>query len=306
LKIGVIGRTEILFRTLSNLRSAGHEIVHIVTAKEAPEYSKTSADFRKLADKWNVPFIHTPRIVEAKQTITEVSPDIGISVNYPGIIPQEVIDLFPHGILNVHGGDLPRYRGNACQAWAILNGEQRIGLCVHKMIGGELDSGDIITRDYLQIDHTTKITKVWDWMTERVPALMLEAVEQLSKDTSFVLESQSRDSTDALRCYPRRPEDGRIDWRQNAIDVLRLINASNKPYAGAFCEFEGNKMIIWDAELVDEQENYCATPGQVTLVGESFVEVACQKGKLKLKEVEIKGETGPPEQWFKSIRKRLQ
>ena len=38
-----------------------------------------------------------------------------------------------------------RYRGNACQAWAILNGE-KISLCIHKMIGGELDSGDIITR----------------------------------------------------------------------------------------------------------------------------------------------------------------
>ena len=306
MKIGIIGRTEILFRTLSNLRSVGHEIVHIVTAKEAPEYPKTSTDFRKLADKWNVPFIHTPRIVEAKQAITEASPDIGISVNYPGIIPQEVIDLFPHGILNAHGGDLPRYRGNACQAWAILNGEERIGLCVHKMIGGELDSGDIITRDYLQIDHTTKITKVWDWMAEMVPALMLEAVEQLSKDSSYVLERQSRDSTDALRCYPRRPEDGRIDWRQQAIDVLRLINASNKPYAGAFCEFEGEVMTIWDAELVDEQENFCAVPGQVTLVGESYVEVACKQGKLRLNKVEISGQIGTPNQWLKSVRKRLQ
>ena len=79
-----------------------------------------------------------------------------------------------------------------------------------------------------------------------------------------------------------------------AIDVLRIINASNKPYAGAFCKFEGKVMIVWDAELVDDQENFCAVPGQVTLVEESFVEVACQKAKLKLKEVEIMGEKGTP------------
>ena len=58
---------------------------------------------------------------------------------------------------NAHGGDLPRYRGNACQAWAIINGENKIGLCIHKMIGGELDISDIIARDFLKIDLGTKL-----------------------------------------------------------------------------------------------------------------------------------------------------
>ena len=72
-------------------------------------------------------------------------------------IPNKIINYFNYGILNAHGGDLPRYRGNACQAWAILNGENKIGLCIHKMVGGELDSGDIISRDYLDIGENTKI-----------------------------------------------------------------------------------------------------------------------------------------------------
>lgn len=114
--------------------------------------------------------------------------DIAISMNYTGIIPDSVTDLFPYGILNAHGGNLPRYRGNACQAWAILNGEDKIGLCVYKMVGGELDSGDIIARDYLPIDHNTKVTKIWGWMRDRVPTLMLAAVQQLSVDPSFFLE----------------------------------------------------------------------------------------------------------------------
>ena len=55
--------------------------------------------------------------------------------------------------------------------------KRELGYVSTKMQGGELDSGDIITRDYLPIDYTTKITEVWDWMTERVPILMLESVE---------------------------------------------------------------------------------------------------------------------------------
>ena len=80
-------------------------------------------------------------------------------MNYTGIIPQSIIDIFQYGILNAHGGDLPRYRGNARQAWA-HNGEKSIGLCIHKMIGGEIDMcGDIIARDYSKLRIIPKSVK---------------------------------------------------------------------------------------------------------------------------------------------------
>ena len=121
MKIAIIGRTEVLYDTIGLLLEGGHTITCIITNKEAPEYTKTSADYES------------------------------------------------------HGGDLPRYRGNACQAWAILNGEDRIGLCIHRMIGDELDSGDIIARDYFSIDQTTKVTKAWEWLHKKIPELFLEA-----------------------------------------------------------------------------------------------------------------------------------
>jgi methionyl-tRNA formyltransferase len=173
------------------------------------------------------------------------------------------------------------------------------------MIGGELDSGDIIARDYLAIDQLTKVTRVWEWMSLRTPELMLEAVQMLDANPDYVLEQQSKDPKQALRCYPRKPEDGRIDWTKPAIDILRLINASNKPYAGAFCDFEGNKMIIWDAELVADDEIFCAVPGQVTKIGDVFIEVACGMGKIRVLSVEYGECNTLPDQIFKSIRMRL-
>jgi methionyl-tRNA formyltransferase len=163
------------------------------------------------------------------------------------------------------------------------------------MIGGELDSGAIIARDYLPIDLSTKVTQVWDWISKRSPSLMLEAVERLACDPSYILEQQSTNPADALRCYPRRAEDGRIDWGQSAIEVLRLINASNKPYSGAFCGCKGERLIIWDAELAVDQERFCAIPGQITnLTTEGYVEVAAKDGKLRLKLVEYRGVVDRP------------
>ncbi|HYW56851.1 MAG TPA: formyltransferase family protein [Polaromonas sp.] len=277
-----------------------------MTANSAPEYSRTSVDFQTLAKKLEIPFAEGAPIGNHFEFLNSAKADIAVSINYTGVISQNVIDLFPLGILNAHGGDLPRYRGNACQAWAILNGEKRIGLCIHRMVGGELDSGDILAKSYLPIDNTTKVSAVWDWMVRATPALMVESVNRLAADPGYVLERQSKDQKDALRCYPRRPEDGRINWDRTALDVLRLINASNKPYAGAYCEYEGRRMTIWDAALLEDGEVFYAVPGQVTRVAQGHVEVACGSGKLIIRKVQRDGDVeSAPSLYISSIRKRL-
>ena len=62
------------------------------------------------------------------------------------------------------------------------------------MIGGELDSGDIISRDYYPINLSTKITQVWDWISITVPKLFYEALKNLEKDPNFLIEKQSKNN----------------------------------------------------------------------------------------------------------------
>lgn len=305
MRVAIIGRTEILYATARLLLGLGHEIGLVVTAKEAPEYTKTSQDFRLFSEGNDIPFFHTPKISECLEILNSLPKmDIGVSYNYPGIVPQDIIECFPLGILNAHGGDLPKYRGNACQAWAILQGEDRIGLCIHRMIGGELDSGDIIARDYCPLTIDTKITEINSWMFKRIPELFVHSLERLNEDSKYILEKQSTDPQAALRCYPRKPEDGKIVWSASNVEILRLVNASNKPYAGAYCEFQGEKLIVWGAELAPE-ENCLAVPGQITCVSDDFVEVAAGVGKLRLKLVEFLGEVHRPNKLIRSIRQRL-
>lgn len=306
MKIAIIGRTEILYNCIELLRNHGHEIALIVTAKEAPEYTRVSQDFKDKAEELNIPFFHTAKIETIVDLLRELPDiDIGVSLNYSGVIPESVISLFRLGVLNAHGGDLPRYRGNACQAWAILNGEEKIGLCVHRMIGGELDSGDIVSREYLCIDIHTTITHVYSWMSERIPPMFLEAVEALVKDPEFVLERQSKDAADALRCYPRKPEDGLIRWEESSLQVLRLINASGKPYSGAFCYYKEQPMIIWEAMLGPEQ-NYLAVPGQVASIeDDGSVLVTTRDGLIRILKIEFQNKMLAPSKIIKSLRDRL-
>ena len=259
MKVAIIGRTSILYNCAKILLDNHYEIPLIITSKEAPEYTINSNDFKKLAEDIGAKFIYTPKINE-EEIITNILSlgeiDLAVSINYSGVISQKVINLFRFGVLNAHGGDLPKYRGNACQAWALINGEKKIGLCIHKMIGGELDSGPIISREYFNVDINTRIGQVYDWIESETPKLVLQSVNEIKKNKDFVLEYQSLNPSDSLRCYPRNPSDGKIDWGKSNEDILRLINASSEPFSGAFTSLNEQQVIIWRAEIYENDENY--------------------------------------------------
>lgn len=309
MKIAIIGRSELMFDTMLLCRKNNWEIALVVTAKEAPEYKKTAKDFEALAIEIGAEYLYTPKL--KSQELKELKSiksgiDICLSVNYSGVIPDDVIALFRLGILNAHGGDLPKYRGNACQAWAIINGEKKIGLCIHKMIGGELDSGDIILREYYNVDLDTRIGEIMEWMTISIPKMFLEATEKLFHWPDYVLEKQSRNPEDALRCYPRNPTDGKVNWRMSNEEIVRLVNASSEPFAGAFGILDDKIFTIWRAEVYNDTENYLAVPGQVAAIkDDGCIIVITGKGKIKVSLITYDGITCKPAEVIKSIRKRL-
>ena len=310
MKVAIIGRTSILYNCAKILLDNHYEIPLIITSKEAPEYTINSNDFKKLAEDIGAKFIYTPKINE-EEIITNILSlgeiDLAVSINYSGVISQKVINLFRFGVLNAHGGDLPKYRGNACQAWALINGEKKIGLCIHKMIGGELDSGPIISREYFNVDINTRIGQVYDWIESETPKLVLQSVNEIKKNKNFVLEYQSLNPSDSLRCYPRNPSDGKIDWGKSNEDILRLINASSEPFSGAFTSLNEQKVIIWRAEIYENDENYLAVSGQISTINKTdgSIIVICGLSKLRITEIEIDGQRGLPETMISSIRKRL-
>ncbi|MDC3336324.1 methionyl-tRNA formyltransferase [Flavobacteriales bacterium] len=308
MRIAIIGRSRMLFDTMLMLESK-HEICLVITSKEAPEYDIKSSDYKKFAVERNIPFYHAPNISEELHNEIKglAKIDVAVSINYTGIISQSVIDLFALGILNVHGGDLPKYRGNACQSWAILNGEDRIGLCVHKMIGGELDSGKILAREFKAININTRVGILYDWLDEASPRLVEQALEGLKRDANWSIEQQSSDPKNALRCYPRKPEDGEINWKDSAEQIVRLVNASSEPFAGAFCNFQDEKLIIWRIEMHKDEEVWCGIPGQIASINEdeNYIIVLTGNGKVKIREVQLNNNRFTADKLTKSIRSRL-
>ena len=304
MRIAIIGRTAALLESATRLAEAGHTIGLVVTARPAPEYGGDEQAFSEFAARHGATFLSTPTFERQMVATSAAGIDVGVSLNYPTVIGQAAIDSFRLGILNAHGGDLPRYRGNACQAWALLQGEPRIGLCIHRMVGDHVDAGDIVVRRHLDVTIDSRVGEVMAWMEREVPAMFVDAVARVGQPAATF---ERQDPAAALRCYARRPEDGRIDWRADHEAVLRLINASSEPFSGAFTSYRGDKFVIWRAALVSDEPPYLAVAGQIARIDRATgtADVLTGRGALRLIEVEVGGVRGTPAAVLKSTRERL-
>jgi methionyl-tRNA formyltransferase len=298
MKIVLIGRTSMLYNTALKLLGAGHKIGAVITAKSPLEYTKRENDFRVLAKGNHFPFFLSSHLGDAKILKTIKGSEIGISINWISIFNQKQIECFKMGILNAHMGDLPKYRGNACPNWAILNGEKKIIISIHLVETGKLDCGRIIVQDKLKISHMTYIGDIYKWAEQIIPELFSKALSKLQKNINYTLKYADIKSKYSFRCYPRRPEDSRIVWASFAEDIHRLIRASSRPFSGAYGFLDGEKLTIWKAEPYSDDEHYIASPGQICKIGPQGFVVITGKGKLKITEWECSVRV-------KTIRQRL-
>ena len=220
------------------------------------------------------------------------------------LIDGEVIDCFKYGIINAHGGDLPRYKGNACQAWALLNGEDRIGLTIHRMEGTGIDCGEILAKSFLEVNEDTRIKEVYEWMESAIPNLFAKTINLIAEKENKI-DGACEEHKNALRCYPRRREDGRINWKDKSIHIVRLVNASSEPYGGAYTSLNDKELVIWRAKRIEVEEEYCAIQGQILNITKNGIIVACGFGQVIISEVSYDGVRCNPAEIIKSIRTRL-
>lgn len=280
MRIAVIGRTKMLLDAARCLRKKGHELVLIATAKPSPEDSVSERDYRELAEESGCEFVQgVPRDTKIFcNALMNARADIGITMNWPAMLGPDVVAAIPRGIVNAHGSDLPKYRGNACPNWAILEGESEVGLTLHMVDPHGLDTGPIVAKRFLSLNESTYICDIYEWLFKAVPDAFVNAIELISSP-EFVPQCQSADG--ACRAYPRRVEDGRIVWGEEARHVHRLVRASGSPFSGAFCYYENEeRVIVRRAEVLEWNLRILAVPGQIMEFQGEFPVVACGKGTV--------------------------
>lgn len=308
-RVGVIGRGAILAEAAKRLANEGIDIPVVATCRPTPEDTVGIDDYEALASEFGAAFIVTQRIndPEVVAVLRGSELDCAASVNWVSYVRDEAIDACRGRVLNLHGGDLPRYRGNAPFGWAILGEEPSVGLTVHLMDPDELDAGPIVKKVHRTLTPTSTVGDLYDWMAEVGPSLLVDAVTGVL-DGSAELLDQGATGLDPLRCFPRLPEDGRLHWSMSAHALGKIVRASGRPFAGAFADLDDDVLRIWDARPEPWEQKSLAVPGQVLSVDRQtgHVRVATGDGVLAIAEASI-GHGAPtrPADLIRSTRTRL-
>ena len=86
--------------------------------------------------------------------IESLQPDLIVSIRYGGILKPELIAVPVQGVINLHSGVLPAYRGVMATFWAMLNGDDEIGTTLHYISDASIDTGRIISTTFAAVDKT--------------------------------------------------------------------------------------------------------------------------------------------------------
>lgn len=155
--------------------------------------------------------------------------DFGIIFSYDTILSKNLAENDSISIINIHGGELPKYRGANVLNWALINGEKHLGVTIHK-IDRNVDSGPILLE--------WKITIVEQDTAFTVREKLIREVE--SKLITFLplylsgrIEPVLQESRHELVFRKRGPEDGFFDWSWSDQRIHNLIRALVYPWPGA-------------------------------------------------------------------------
>ena len=276
----------VLDATVEVAGANGWLVVGAYTAPDKPEGRGrriSSSPVRRRAEELGIPVL-TPRrltVEEEQERFRALHADLVVLAAYGLLLPAPFLFGPAHGAVNVHPSLLPRHRGAAPVAAAILEGDLETGVTLMAMNEG-LDTGPILTWRSVPLAGDERTPA----LTERLFTLGGEMLtEMLPLYVAGEMAPVAQPDEGATYAPRMTKADGLIDWREPAFLIERKVRAYD-PWPGTAAIWEGKRLSITEARVHAGEEHLA--PGEVATDGDAIV-VGTGKGALRLLRVKMEG-----------------
>lgn len=266
--------------TLRALIESGYEIVAVVANFEAGiSRNGRELEISSLAKENNIPVLLPNKPSDIIDQLKEYNAEAGILAAYGKIIPQSIIDIFPHGIINIHPSLLPQHRGPTPIESVIIGGETTTGVSIMKLVK-EMDAGPVYGFSEFKLNGTEDKQSLADELQELGTTLLLNLLPGI---LSGEIVAQSQNEEHATYDKQITKTDGILDFNKPANLLEREIRAYME-WPKSRTKLSNIDVIITSAEVDDDSGKI----GKIEILDNKLV-IYCKEKSLSIKSLKPAG-----------------
>ena len=203
------------------------EILLIGMLFKGRNYFKT---MKGLAIENNIPRVKTSDInsVETVEYIRSLKPDIILSNNFNNILKKDIIDVPKIGVINVHPGLLPFYRGMLPHFWAMVNGDNKVGVTLHYVDEG-VDTGSVISQQAFKVDKNESFYSVWKKTAHYNSNLLKKYFLKLREEKTYTRTKKIDLNTKKSQLFKFPTSDAFLKFKAQGKRLFKIRDFIGKP-----------------------------------------------------------------------------
>ena len=269
--------------SLEALVRAGHDVSLVVTQPDRPGHRLrlTPPPVKRAAAELGLEVVQPERIRDLE--LRGERPEVLVVAAYGQIVPRRVLDWPSRAPVNVHGSLLPRWRGAAPVAHAILAGDAETGVTIMRM-DEQLDHGPVLAQRATPIGAHEDTASLTVRLAQRGADLLVETLARLE-----AIEPQPQDVSLVTFAPKLQRSDGELDWTVGAVELDRRVRALH-PWPGVTLPFRGRRVKV----LEGRPGSRSGAPGVELGAVADGVEVGCAEGSYVLVRVQAPGSRPVP------------
>jgi len=223
MKVIFFGTPEYAVPSLQAIYDSRHEVVAVVSQ---PDKAKGRSNkivptpIKELAMKYGTKVFQFEKI--RKDDVTElldIPADIIVTCAYGQIIGENVLYAKKHGVINLHGSILPKYRGSSPIQWCLMNGDSVTGVSILRSQIG-MDDGPVMAIREIDIEEDDNSITLFDKLSKLSAEMIVPALDDIESGRATFVE---QDHEIATKCTMLKPEMGELDFSKSVSEAVGLI-----------------------------------------------------------------------------------
>ena len=284
MKVVFFGTPEYAVPSLQAIIDSKHEVVAVVSQPDKPKGRSSKlvpTPVKAKALEYGIKVFQYEKIKKEDITdLLEIDADIYVTCAYGQILDERILFAKKHGVINLHGSLLPKYRGASPVQCALIEMEEQTGVSILQS-GIGLDDGPVMIRESIKIEEDDNAITLFDKLSNLSARMIVPALDSIESGTA---RFEEQDELRVSKCIMFKPEMGIIDFNKSAREIVGLIKGLAQ-WPNARITIDGVYFKLYNAKVSDISTDGFENGQVVVADNKNGLHIKCNDGAIEITEM---------------------